>query len=91
MSISRKPSQDQIDHIISGANDEAEKKEKKPRPNRYVNLAIPMPFLRRIDALRERKLAVTSRTQWVLEAIEQRVLREEAELKKRVPESQISA
>jgi hypothetical protein len=41
-------------------------------------LAIPGPLCAQLDRLRTQRLAKTSRHQWVLEAIEQRIERESA-------------
>jgi hypothetical protein len=46
-----------------------------PKEVRFT-LAIPGPLCVRLDQLRTRRLAKTSRHQWVLEAIEQRIERE---------------
>jgi hypothetical protein len=77
MAITRKPidEQDYEAYLRKGGSAAADSEADPPKDVRFT-LQIPGLLCAQLDRLRAQRLAKTSRHQWVLEAIEQRIERE---------------
>jgi hypothetical protein len=73
--IREEPSQAAYEAYLRKGGSTAQAEPEEPKDVRFT-LQIPGPLCAELDRLRAQRLAKTSRHQWVLEAIEQRIERE---------------
>jgi predicted HicB family RNase H-like nuclease len=73
-SVLRRP-QD-IDAVINRGGSSAASQEENKEKERIFNLREPESLVEQVDALRKRRTGKISRNTWILEAIEDRIMRE---------------
>ena len=74
-SVLRRP-QD-IDAVINRGGSSSASQEEHTERERIFNMRVPESLVAKIDALRKRRAGKISRNTWILEAIEDRVNREQ--------------
>ena len=74
-SVLRRP-QD-IDAVINRGGSSSASQEEHTEKERVFNLRVPESLVEKVDALRKRRTGKISRNTWILEAIEDRVNREQ--------------
>ena len=74
-SVLRRP-QD-IDAVINRGGSSSASQEEHTEKERIFNLRVPESLVAKVDALRKRRAGKISRNTWILEAIEDKVEREQ--------------
>jgi hypothetical protein len=75
-SISRRPRD--IEAVINRGGSSSASEEVAPNKERIFNLRAPDILVNQVDALRKKRTGKISRNTWILEAIEDRIEREQA-------------
>ena len=73
-SVLRRP-QD-IEEVINRGGSSAASQEENQEKERIFNLRVPESLVEQVDTLRKRRTGKISRNTWILEAIEDKVVRE---------------
>jgi predicted HicB family RNase H-like nuclease len=74
-SVLRRP-QD-IEEVINRGGSSAASQEENQEKERIFNLRVPESLVEKVDTLRKRRTGKISRNTWILEAIEDKVAREQ--------------
>ena len=75
-SISRRPRD--IEAVINRGGSSSASEEAAPNKERIFNLRAPDILVNKVDSLRKKRTGKISRNTWILEAIEDRIEREQA-------------